>query len=598
MLSPYLSAYNAPMAQQRIPFDAFTLAAVAAELRALAVGAYVQKVQQPSGMDLIVSVYGRGGARRILLSADPQMFRICLTNLRRENPLHPPHFCQVCRKYLEGATLTEVIQPRFDRVLHLVFRAPDGERVMLAAELMGRNANLVLVSGSGTVRAAIRAVPADAPRPLRPGAPYAAPPGSEQGRDSGTVTDPQDIVFAALPPEPAETERWLGTTFSGISRFAAAEVVARAGGGGASNGVPAAFVGLMDDTRAERFAPHSIGSEDGAETVGVWAFAPLTVPPGRRFPRESISTALDTFYSTLATEGAEESERTALRKAIAREIAHRRREIEAAQETLREAKRADDYERIGNTLLAHLGGVPRGAATVTLTDPYAPDGISVTISLEPTLSPHENAARYFTRARKARDAAEYATDRAEGLAEETAELEILEAELARNEEPRTVEQVREAFARLVGPARAAAAAAAPGRRPAGPARPPEKPFGGHRIRTFTVEGYDLLVGESAEANDYLTTRVAAPSDLWMHVRAAPGAHAVLRTNGHPERIPDAVIRRAAQIVAARSSSAVKHASLVAVDVVEKRHVRKPRGARPGEVLYSRERVFDVAPNRV
>ena len=62
-----------------IPFDAFTLAAVASELRRSVVGARVQKVQQPSDTDLVLSVYGRTGAQRILLSADPKNFRVHLT---------------------------------------------------------------------------------------------------------------------------------------------------------------------------------------------------------------------------------------------------------------------------------------------------------------------------------------------------------------------------------------------------------------------------------------------------------------------------------------------------------------------------------------
>ncbi|MBC8101762.1 MAG: DUF814 domain-containing protein [Cytophagales bacterium] len=156
-----------------------------------------------------------------------------------------------------------------------------------------------------------------------------------------------------------------------------------------------------------------------------------------------------------------------------------------------------------------------------------------------------------------------------------------------------MEAVRAALTRLIGAARATGPTPGTAKRPALKAK--DKPFAGHRIRTFQVDGYDFLVGESADANDHLTTRVAGPADLWMHVRAAPGAHGVLRTNGKPDRVPETVIRKAAGIVAARSSSAVKHASLVAVDVVEKRHVRKPRGAKPGEVLYQRERVLDVEP---
>jgi predicted ribosome quality control (RQC) complex YloA/Tae2 family protein len=110
-----------------------------------------------------------------------------------------------------------------------------------------------------------------------------------------------------------------------------------------------------------------------------------------------------------------------------------------------------------------------------------------------------------------------------------------------------------------------------------------------------VDGYQLLVGESAEANDYLVTRVASPSDLWFHVHGAAGAHGILRTQGQPSRVPDTIIRRAAEIVAARSGKGEKHAEIVPVDVTEKRYVRKPRGAKPGQVTYERARCLDISP---
>jgi predicted ribosome quality control (RQC) complex YloA/Tae2 family protein len=580
------------MPRQTLSFDSFVLAAVADELRALTVGAYVQKVHQPSAADLILNLYGRAGAQRLLVSADPRMFRVHVTQVRRENPTTPPGFCQVCRKYLEGATLAEVILPRFDRLMQLVFHAPDGERMMLVAELLGRNANLVLVSGSGIVRGAIRPAPAGTERPLRPGVSYALPPGSVHSVDSYTVTSPTDPIFDDLPASEEEAAKWLTATFTGINRFAADEIITRADGD--PSAIQTAFVELMDAVRAGSFAPHSIATDDGTATSGVWAFVPASVPTGRRFARESISVALDTFYATLLEHVSEENERTTLQKNLDREISYRRKALESAHATLAEAERADEYEQNGNNLLAHLGNIRKGQTAITLPNLFSETGSDIEITLDPTLTPHENAERWFTRARKARDAADYAADLAEGIAEELAALEALQSDLSRSEESDELDTVRASLTRIVGEARAAIGAA--GKQAQTIIKPKEKPFGGHRIRTFTVDGYDLLIGESADANDYLTTRVAAPSDIWMHVRAAPGAHGILRTNGRPERVPETVLRKAAGIVAARSSSSVKHASVVAVDIVEKRHVRKPRGAKAGQVQYSRERVIDVEPS--
>lgn len=553
-----------------IAFDAFVLAAVASGLRRLLIESRVQKVQQPSDFEVILLFYGKTGTHRLLLSADPQFFRAHLTQVKRDNPVAPPAFCQVARKYLEGALLDSVTMPRFDRVLHLEFRAHDGERILLIAELMGRNSNVILVNGTGVVRGVLRPIPRASERALRPGHPYEPPPGYTDRADP--LTSPSPL----LPEAREEAGKMLTETFLGIGKFAADEIVARGEGG---------FVALMSAVRNEAFAPHSIGTPDG-ETVGVWAFPPLTVPPGLRFPRDDISIALDTFYTTRSAATQEESERSLVARLLARERAFREKDLASARATLAEAGRADEYERAGNNLLAQLNLVKRGDKSVTISDLYAADAGEVTLTLDPKLSPHENAEAFFSRARKARDAAEHAAERAVQREEELSRLRLLELDLERGADPA---QLKSSLGELAGEQRVAPI-------PAVVRAKEDRPFKGHRIRQVSVQGYELLYGETGEANDYLTTRVASPTDLWMHVRSAPGAHGVLRTSGKPDRVPDTVIRHAAAIIAARSGSAIKHAEMVAVDVVEKKYVRKPRGAKPGLVTIERERVIDVTPS--
>jgi hypothetical protein len=108
---------------------------------------------------------------------------------------------------------------------------------------------------------------------------------------------------------------FLMSTFCGIGPFAADEIFARAGDG---TDRAEALATLMNDVRNERFAPHAI-LDAGGNTDGVWAFAPASVPAMRRFPRDSVSVALDTLYATRAAHTAEASEQNALQSTLARE---------------------------------------------------------------------------------------------------------------------------------------------------------------------------------------------------------------------------------------------------------------------------------------
>ncbi len=590
-----------------IPFDAFALAAVASELRHTVLPSRVQKIYQPTSSELVITLFGAGGAHTLYVSANGQSARVHLTQIRRENPTNPPAFCQVCRKYLDGTFLEGVEMPRFDRVLHLIFRGVDGERFRLIAELMGRNSNLILMSGGGLVRGSIRSAPTSSTRSLRPGTPYTDPPGYGDKRDPLTVKA-DDAVWVDAPRTGTvrEVATWLSGIFSGITPFATLEIKNRATDlNYAPPVLPNAFVGLMDEVKAERFAPYHIGQSSengrGVYTRGVWPFVPYSAPPALRFARPGgISLALDTFYQTQADWQKRDSEAAQLRKILTREIAYREKEAASMEATLREGHRAELHEQTANNLLAQLHLVQKGQASATIADLYDTTGQSkeITVALDPKKSPQENAQAYFTRAKKARDAQSYAQSRADGLRPEIVELQRIAQSLADETDEITlaqIERLRSETAAIVGEPRMTATSGETQTSASGDKN--EKPWAGHKIRAYTLDGYELLIGETAEANDFLTTRVAQPNDWWFHVRGGPGAHGVLRTNNQPTRVPDSVLRRAAQAVAARSGTSVKHAGTVAVDMIEKRHVRKPRGAKPGLVTYStgRERVLDVTP---
>jgi predicted ribosome quality control (RQC) complex YloA/Tae2 family protein len=121
----------------------------------------------------------------------------------------------------------------------------------------------------------------------------------------------------------------------------------------------------------------------------------------------------------------------------------------------------------------------------------------------------------------------------------------------------------------------------------------EAAFDGYKVRESEIDGFAVFWGETATANDYVTTRIAKPNDYWLHVRGAHGAHVVLRTNGKPERVPQAVLLKAAAIAAKHSNQ--KHARHVPVTVTLGKHVRKPRKAAPGAVTFTNDKTLFVDP---
>ncbi len=107
-------------------------------------------------------------------------------------------------------------------------------------------------------------------------------------------------------------------------------------------------------------------------------------------------------------------------------------------------------------------------------------------------------------------------------------------------------------------------------------------------------GWEVLAGRSEADNDILSLRLAAPNDLWFHVKGMSGSHVILRIP--PGATPDRQTIEAAAAIAAYHSKA-RHAGIVPVHMTRAAQVGKPKGAKPGTVTISRERTLKVRPAR-
>jgi len=114
-----------------------------------------------------------------------------------------------------------------------------------------------------------------------------------------------------------------------------------------------------------------------------------------------------------------------------------------------------------------------------------------------------------------------------------------------------------------------------------------------RFHEYMLEGgYRTLAGKSDADNDELTFHVGRSDDWWFHVKGMPGSHVILLLEDKPE--PNKNILKKAAAIAAWHSKA-REGGVVAVIGAKLRHVRKPRGAKPGTVTVSKETLFKVRP---
>ncbi|MGQ9456426.1 MAG: Rqc2 family fibronectin-binding protein [Armatimonadota bacterium] len=571
-------------------FDGLVLAAVISELRKLLSGGRVQHIRQHNPTDITIELRQPGHTYSLYLSADARFPRIHLTSSAQPIPPSPPQFCMTLRKHLEGSKLTSVEQVRFDRIAILTFtRTGQGDRVLIL-EIMGKHSNLILTDELGRIIAAAKHIGSSVSRyrQILPGREYVPPPYLSKIN----LTSPKAIEelhqaiqhISSLSSDPQAVQMQLVETLSGFGPFLAGEIVTRARTNGAidPNRLLKELIRLREIILHEVYEP-VIVSDSLGNTLMAYPIPVVQFPPQQQHTRQSINTALDAVYRSLTSKSELDTMKREVITVIRKTIDTKKRVQKSLERTIDESANAERYRQIGELILVNMHTINKGAKVVTLTDYFDPNMPSIEVELDEKLTPQQNAERYFKRYQKLRDAGHNAQERLKNI---TSEIATLEQSLESAEAATTIpelEQLKTKLAEQGFPIKTQ------------PQRTQlEDELNTHHIkRILTDNGWEILYGETAEANDYLTQRIAAPNDTWLHARSVKGAHVIVRSANRQTNPPRHILMQAAMIAAMNSDA--KHSGLIPVDCTQKKYVRKPKGAPPGYVVYRNEKTIDVCP---
>lgn len=275
--------------------------------------------------------------------------------------------------------------------------------------------------------------------------------------------------------------------------------------------------------------------------------------------------------------------RTRLKPALRRTETQRRllSKLEGELET------AADHERLrreAETLAAYQTRVVPGTPSIDLPDVYNP-GATVRIDLDPAASVRVQIEKRFKKAARLERSVVHTRRRIEEVKRQIADLQS--GISAAESEPNFAGAMNKLDKLLRGLPAPRAGGSPIGRD--GQDRTDSPPF-----RRFDLDPmWFVLVGRSNRENDELTFHAAAPTDYWFHAHRVPGSHVVLKSRGSPGSPPARILERAASVAAYYSKA--KHSGLVPVIYTQRKYVRKPRGAKPGQVVCEREKMVMVEP---
>lgn len=247
---------------------------------------------------------------------------------------------------------------------------------------------------------------------------------------------------------------------------------------------------------------------------------------------------------------------------------------------LEDARADHGIRATADLLAAHLHEIDAGRDHVELVDF---DGNAVRVELDPSRPPAANLDRWYKRAARAERKIEQVQSRLED-----ARAALTEA-IDRHDAVRTLDEDASldawldfADAHELDPAPSTPKPASKRGRPDESRLP---------YWAFSLGAWELRVGRSARDNDALIKAHAHGRDLWLHAQGVAGSHVIVRSGG--KDVPRAIVEAAGRLAAHYSRA--KTSATVPVLVVERRYVRKPRKAAPGEVVTERAKTIFVEP---
>jgi predicted ribosome quality control (RQC) complex YloA/Tae2 family protein len=557
-------------------FDGLFTKAMTAELESSLKGGRINKVHQPYKNEVILTIRANGVNHKLLLSAHPSYARVQLTNEAYDNPSEPPMFCMLLRKHIEGYILEDVYQVKNDRIVIFEIRGRneigDISLKLLIVEIMGKHSNIILVDKSrnlilDSVKHVSFAV--NSHRAILPGQPYISPP--EQDKlDPFSATE--EDVLKRLDFNGGKAEKQLVDHFAGVSPLFAKEVIFKSGLINRTT-LPKTFISQLTIIKHGEITPTI--TTGGKEAFYLF---PLEHMKGDSKTFKSLSEMLDRFYFGKAERDRVKQFSHDLERLIVNEKEKNEKKILKLEETLQEAEQAERYQLYGELLTANLYAATKGMNEIEVMNYYDENSSMMSIPLDPRKTPSENAQKYFSRYQKAKNALLVVEEQIVLARSEAAYFETL-LQQVQAAAPKDIEGIRE---ELVD-----------GGYIRGRQRRNNKKLQNLKPNLdhfLASDGTEIIVGKNNKQNDYLTNKLAARDEIWLHTKDIPGSHVVIRSKEPAVE----TIREAASLAAYFSKA--RNSSSVPVDFTKVRYVKKPNGAKPGFVIYENQQTIYVTPD--
>lgn len=524
-----------------ITFDSLTLKAFTQETGDFLTGARIQKIQQPTRRDFVLTVRKLGLTKKLYININPQIYHICF--MARENekrrrlviPQKPPMFCMLLRKHLENSKIYKIAQPENERIFEIYVETSNelNEKIYLclAIELMGKHSNVILYNAStGIILGCAHNV------------------GSEKSRErevSGTlpyIYPPKQNKIDILTYNGSVDYENLSKYFHLFSKSFADKCKGKT------------LNELKSYVRLENITP-SI-SDDFSEFSMFEELLTVAVL------QKNVNSMIDNYYTHHQETELFKTLKNHLASIVHQKLKRTNSSIEKMQSQILREQNCDKYRLWGDIIMANMYQKKDYSSSLEAFD-YE-NGQNITIPLDNTKTLKDNANKFYKLYTKGKTSRQKLTELKSELLQSKIWLEHIDYSINTAQSYEDLLEIKPELIEDSGAKTVEKKSVLPAKIIAG-------------------ENTFIYIGKNNRQNDYIVSKLAKDEDLWFHVGDCAGSHVLLKTQNYT----DELILRCAQL--AKKYSSASDTSKVRVIYTKCKYLKKPPKANLGYVTYKNEK---------
>ena len=596
-------------------FDGLFLSALVSEFKTTISGGKISKIVQSEKDEIQLTIKKEKQQFFLHLSANPSIPLVYLSDKGKMAPLTAPNFCMALRKHIGNGLIQDITQASrnlpeqgLERVLllHISHRDELGDIGIkyLSIEIMGKYSNIILLKEDFTILDAIKRISSvqSSVREVLPGRKYFIP---DQFKKENLLCFPLESLQAFLENKKnPNAERDSGMenlsellfqSFSGLSPLSAREISLDAGlpqdqklGYMSSlyyEKLSDAILRLRKRIREGDFTPQIL-YENGKS----FDFSAIPVRQYSGNPAfhveifHSPSELLTFYYGGKEKEDRVRQKSADLKKQCSTLLERVSKKLSLQEKQLKDTEKKERF-RIFGELLTTYGYSLKGGEKELICENYY-NGQEEHIPLEESLSPIENAKKYFDKYDKAKRTERNLSTQVKESKNTLEHLQSIVNSLATAENAEDLDDIRREMGEYGY------------MKPISQKKKKERKEDKSSPRIFrSSDGYLLYVGKNNYQNEIVSFQIAEGKDFWFHVKGSAGSHVIAKTEGKSlEELPDRLFEEAAELAAYFSSE--KESAKVEVDYTERKNLKKVVGGAPGFVIYHQNYSILVTPKKI